>query len=259
MSNTNIQPTAQIAPLAQLSADVEVGHYAVIGPEVKIDSGCQIGDHCVITGKTTIGKNCRIFTGAVLGSIPQDLKYNDEKTGLIVGDNNTIREYVTINLGTVASGKTVVGDNNLIMAYAHIAHDCIIGNHVIIANVGTLAGHIVVEDQAIIGGLAAIHQFVRVGTLSIIGGCSKVNQDVPPYSMCDGNPIKARALNKIGLNRAAVDKEIRRNLKQAFTILFNSGLTILHALEKIEAEVPMTTELTHLINFVKNSKRGICR
>ena len=145
MINANIQSTAQIAPTARLACDVEVGHYAVIGPEVKIGSGTRIGEHCVITGNTTIGKDCRIFTGAVIGSIPQDLKYKGEKTEIIIGDNNVIREYVTINLGTAASGKTVIGNNNLIMAYAHIAHDCVVGDHVILANVGTLAGHIVLK------------------------------------------------------------------------------------------------------------------
>lgn len=259
MINTQIQSTAQIAPSAQLAEDVEVGHYAIIGPEVKIDAGTKVGEHCVITGKTTIGKNCRIFTAAVVGSIPQDLKYRGEKTEIIIGDNNVIREYVTINLGTAASGKTVIGNNNLIMAYAHIAHDCLIGNHVIIANVGTLAGHIVIEDRAILGGLAAVHQFVRIGTLSIVGGCSKVNQDIPPYFMCDGNPVKARSLNKVGLERAGISKEARTNLKHAFTLLFNSGLTIPHALKKVEEEVPNLPEITRLVNFIKNSKRGICR
>jgi len=259
MINSNIQSTAQVSPGAQIADDVEIAHYAVLGPEVKIGSGTTIGNHCVITGRTTIGENCRVFTGAVLGSIPQDLKYKEEKTELIIGDNNTIREYVTMNLGTVASGKTVIGNNNLIMAYAHVAHDCVIGNNVVLANVGTLAGHIVIEDHAIVGGLAAIHQFVRVGAFSIIGGCSKVNQDVPPYSMCDGNPIKVRGLNKVGLDRAGINKEIRRNLKHAFTILFNSGLTISHAIAKIEEELPNIAEIARLVNFIKNSKRGICR
>ena len=259
MINTHIQSTAQISPGAQLAEDVEIGHYAIIGPEVKIDAGTKVGGHCVITGKTTIGKNCQIFTGAVIGSIPQDLKYRGEETEIIIGDNNVIREYVTINLGTAASGKTVIGNNNLIMAYAHIAHDCVIGNHVVIANVGTLAGHIVIEDKAILGGLAAVHQFVRIGTLSIVGGCSKVNQDIPPYLLCDGNPVKVRSLNKIGLERAGMSKEARINLKHAFTILFNSGLTIPHALKKVEAELPNLAELTRLLNFIKDSQRGICR
>ena len=259
MINTNIQPTSQISPGAQLAEDVEVGHYTIIGPEVKVDAGTKIGDHCLLTGDTTIGKNCQIFTGAVIGSVPQDLKYRGENTKVIVGDNNIIREYVTVNLGTQASGKTVIGSNNLIMAYAHIAHDCVIGNHVIMANVGTLAGHIVIEDRAILGGLAAVHQFVRIGTMAIVGGCSKVIQDIPPYTLCDGHPARVRSLNKVGLERAGVSKEARANIKHAFSILFNSGLSISHALEKAEKELPPTAEVTHLTNFIKNSQRGVCR
>jgi UDP-N-acetylglucosamine acyltransferase len=259
MTNANIQSTAQVAASAQLAEDVAVGHYTIIGPEVKIGPGTKIGDHCLITGDTTIGKNCQIFTGAVIGSIPQDLKYKGEKTKLFIGDNNIIREYVTINLGTVASNKTVIGNNNLIMAYAHIAHDCVIGNNVILANVGTLAGHIIIEDRAILGGLAAVHQFVRIGTLAIVGGCSKVIQDIPPYSMCDGHPACVRSLNKVGLERAGISKEVKDNLKHAFKILFNSGLTIPHALKKVEADVQTLPEVTHLVNFIKGSERGVCR
>ncbi len=259
MIKTNIQPTAQIAPEAQLASDVEVGHYSIIGAEVKIGPGTKVGSHCLITGNTTIGSNCRIFTGAVIGSVPQDLKYQGEETEIIIGDNNTIREYVTINLGTSASDKTVMGNNNLIMAYAHIAHDCVIGNHVVMANVGTLAGHILIEDRAILGGLAAVHQFVRIGCLSIVGGCSKVIQDIPPYSMCDGHPARVRSLNKVGLERNRITSEVKSNLKHAFIILFNSGLTIPHALKKVEEEVPALPEITHLLNFIKNSQRGVCR
>ncbi len=256
---SSIQSTAQIAPGAKLAHDVEVGHYSIIGPEVKIGPGTKIGEHCLITGNTTIGRNCRIFTGAVIGSIPQDLKYKGEETAVVIGDNNTIREYVTINLGTSASNKTVIGNNNLLMAYAHIAHDCLIGNNVVIANVGTLAGHILIEDRAILGGLAAVHQFVRIGRLAIVGGCSKVIQDIPPYSMCDGHPARVRSLNKVGLERAGISKEARENLKHAFTILFRSGLTVPHALKKMEAELPALPEVTHLVNFIKNSQRGVCR
>jgi len=259
MINSNIQSTAQIAPSAALAENVEVGHYTVIGPEVKIGSGTRIGDHCVLTGNTTIGKNCQLFTGAVIGSVPQDKKYHGENTEIVVGDNNVIREYVTINLGTVANGRTVIGNNNLIMAYAHIAHDCVIQDYVVLANVGTLAGHILVEERAILGGLAAVHQFVRIGKLSIVGGCSKVIQDIPPFSMCDGHPARVRSLNKVGLERSGINKEAKANLKTAFKILFNSGLTVPHALGRVEQELPVTPEITHLINFIKNSKRGVCR
>lgn len=259
MFNEKIESTAQVASDAQIAEDVEIGHYAIVGPEVKIGAGTKIGDHCVIIGATTLGKNNQLFTGAVIGSVPQDLKYKGEKTEVIIGDNNIIREYVTINLATAANYKTQVGNNNLIMAYAHIAHDCVIGNNVVMANVGTLAGHITIEDKAILGGLAAVHQFVRIGTMAIVGGCSKVNQDVPPYSMCDGHPAKVRALNKVGLERWGVSREVRSHLKHAFTFLFNSGLTIPNAIKRIEAEIPEIEEIQHLLNFVKSSKRGISR
>ncbi|MBN3038299.1 MAG: acyl-ACP--UDP-N-acetylglucosamine O-acyltransferase [Candidatus Omnitrophica bacterium] len=259
MINANIQSTAQVAPGAQLAEDVEIGHYAVIGPEVKIGPGNKIADHCVIAGNTTIGKNNQIFTGAVIGSVPQDLKYKGERTEIVIGDNNIIREYVTVNLGTAASQKTAIGNNNLIMAYAHIAHDCVIGNNVVIANVGTLAGHIVIEDKAILGGLAAVHQFVRIGTLAIVGGCSKVNKDIPPYSMCDGHPARVLSLNKVGLERWGITKETKSHLKHAFTILFKSGLSMSHAIEQVEKEIPAVPEIVHLVNFIKDSRRGVTR
>jgi len=259
MINENIESTAQVASSARIAEGVSIGHYSIIGPEVEIGQGSVIGDHCVITGSTTIGKNNKIFTGAVIGSVPQDLKYKGEKTEVTIGDNNIIREYVTINLATAANYKTQIGSNNLIMAYAHIAHDCVIGNHVVMANVGTLAGHITIEDRAILGGLAAVHQFVRIGTMAIVGGCSKVNQDIPPYSMCDGHPAKVRALNKIGLERWGVPKETKTHLKHALTILFNSGLTIPSAIQRVEEEIPSIDEVVHLVNFVKSSKRGVSR
>lgn len=259
MTKLKAQPTAQIAEGAVLAEGVEVGHYSIIGAQVSVGPGTIIGDHCVLGGHTAIGANNRIFTGAVLGSIPQDLKYKGEETELVIGDNNTIREYVTVNLGTAASGKTVIGSDNLIMAYAHVAHDCVVGNNVVIANVGTLAGHIVIEDKAIIGGLAAVHQFVRIGTLAIVGGCARVNQDIPPYSMCYGQPARVLGLNKVGLERAGMSKEVRSKLKSAFTLLFNSGLTIPHALEKVENEIPAIPEVIYLLNYIKNSQRGVCR
>lgn len=255
----NIHPTAIVNPCAKLAKNVEIGPYSIIGPNVSIDEGTIIGTNCVIDGNTTIGKNCRIFTGAVIGSIPQDLKFKGEETFLEIGDNNIIREYVTINLGTKATGKTVIGNNNLIMAYSHIAHDCRIGNEVIIANVGTLAGHVTIEDKAVIGGMVAIHQFVRVGTLSIIGGCSKVIQDIPPYSTCDGHPAKFYGLNVTGLRRAGIKLEVRNALKIALKILFKSQLSISSALEEIEKRFSSYKEIKYLINFVKNSQRGVCR
>ena len=259
MSRT-IHATAIIDPRAQLGQGVEVGPYAVIGPHVRIGPRTTIGAHCVLEGYTTLGADCQLFTGAVIGSIPQDLKYAGEKSELIIGDRNRIREYVTINPGTKGGGgKTLLGSDCLLMAYAHVAHDCRIGNHVIIANSAALAGHILVEDRAVIGGLVGIHQFVRVGALSIIGGCSRVVQDIPPYSTCVGYPAKVFGLNKEGLRRAGVAASAKDHLHKAFRILFHSGLSMSHAVEQVAKDVTRCPELTHLLDFIRQSTRGVCR
>jgi len=254
-----IHPTAIVSKKAELARDVSVGPYTLIGDGVVIDDETMIGAHCVIEGRTKVGKRCQVLTGAVLGSIPQDLKYKGEMSFLEIGDENIIREYVTINLGTEENSRTLVGNGNLIMAYSHIAHNCIIGNNCIIANCGTLAGCVSIEDKAVVGGLVAIHQFSRVGSLSIIGGCSKVVSDVPPYSTCDGHPARVYGLNLVGLRRQGADGEVIKQLSHAFKILFNSGLTLHNALQKLNVEKNPSKEISYLINFIKNSKRGVCR
>jgi len=251
--------TAIVSQKAKLADDIQVGPYTIIGDNVVIGGGTKIGAYCLIEGNTRIGKSCEIFTGAVIGSRPQDLKYKGEKSFLEIGDNNIIREYCTLNPGTTQGSKTVVGDGNLLMAYSHIAHDCVVGNSCIIANNGTLAGHVTIEDKAVIGGLVAIHQFVRVGMLSIIGGCSKVVQDIPPYSTCDGHPARIYGLNLIGLRRSGISKDSMTELNHAFKILFNEGHTIRRALEKAEKQVKPHKEVSYLLNFIKNSQRGIAR
>lgn len=255
-----IHPTAIVSEKAQLYSDVSVGPYTIIGDNVVIAKGCKVGAHCLIEGNTTIGDNCEIFSSTVIGSRPQDLKYKGEKSFLEIGNNNIIREYCTFNLGTGDGGKTIVGDRNLFMAYAHVAHDCRVGNDCIIANNGTLAGHVTVEDKVVIGGFAAAHQFVRVGELSILGGCSKAVQDIPPYSTCDGHPARVYGLNLLGLRRNNAAKDSLRQLDSAFKILFNSGIPNKAALERIEKEIsPFSLELTHLVSFIKNAERGISR
>jgi UDP-N-acetylglucosamine acyltransferase len=254
-----IHATALVSKKAKLANDIQVGPHTIIGDNVAIGAGTRIGANCVIEGNTNIGKSCEIFTGAVLGSRPQDLKYKDQKSFLEIGDNNIIREYCTFNPGTEEGSKTQTGENNLFMAYSHIAHDCIVGNNCIIANNGTLAGHVTIEDRAVIGGLVAIHQFVRIGKLSIIGGCSKVVQDIPPYSTCDGHPTRVYGLNLIGLRRNAVPRDSIDKLNRAFKILFNLGLSVRHALERVESEIGSCDELSYLVNFIKNSKRGLSR
>lgn len=255
-----IHKTALIDPHAKLDPEVEVGPYCVIGPNVKIGRGTTIGPHVVIDGWTQIGEGCRIFQFASIGAIPQDLKYKGEDSWVILGNNNVIREFVTINRATAQSGgKTTIGDNNLLMAYCHVAHDCKIGNRVILANAATLAGHIEIEDHAIVGGLVGVHQFVRLGCYSIIGGGSGVNKDVPPYMMANGQRVKLYGLNRVGLKRHHFSQETISNLKHAYHILFRSGLTVKKAVAQLQAEIKNSPEIDHLTNFITRSKRGIAR
>ncbi len=255
----DIHPTALVSKKAQLAEGVQVGPYAIIEDNVSIGANTRIGAFCVIKGHTTIGKNNEIFTGAVIGEKPQDLKYKGEKSYLEIGDHNTIREYCTVNLGTGEGGKTVLGSHNLLMANAHVAHDCQVGSHCILVNCGTLGGHVVMEDYAMISGLAAVHQFVRLGAHSIVGGCSKAVQDIPPYSTCDGHPARIFGLNLIGLRRHGVPVESIKALKKAYRVLFNSGIPVKKAIEEIEPSLRSNKDVQYLIDFILNSPRGIAR
>ena len=254
-----IHPAAIVDKKAKLADDVEVGPYALIGPNVEIGKSVTIAGHAVVDGYTVIGEGTRIFTGAVIGSAPQDLKYKGKKSFLKIGKNNIIREYVTMNPGTEEGAVTSIGDGNLLMAYSHVAHDCRIGNNCVIANLGTLAGHVTIEDRVVMGGLAAIHQFTRVGKMAIIGGCSKVVQDIPPFSTCDGNPSKVYGLNLIGITRAGMPKNAQARLRKAFKILFHSGLIFKNGIEKVKKSIGSFEEIDYLLNFIKNSERGVCR
>ncbi len=255
-----IHSTAIIDATAELDSGVEVGPYSIIGPRVRIGKNTRIGPHVVIDGWTEIGEECTIFQFASLGAVPQDLKYRGEESRVIIGSNNTIREFVTINRGTAqAGGETRLGSNNLLMAYCHVAHDCRIGSHVVLANAATLAGHIEMEDHAIVGGLAAVHQFVRLGSYCIIGGCSGVSQDIPPYMMANGQRAQLYGLNIEGLKRHRFPEEAVNNLKKAYRVIFRSGLTVEKALEQLESEIQNSAEVNHLITFIKASKRGIAR
>ena len=255
-----IHQTAIIDSQAELASGVEVGPYSIIGPQVKIGRNTKIGPHVVIDGWTHIGEGCTVFQFASIGALPQDLKYKGEESWVIMGNNNTIREFVTINRGTSWSqGKTTIGNNNFFMAYSHVAHDCKIGNHVILANAATLAGHITIEDCAIVGGLVGVHQFVRLGCHSIIGGGSGVNKDVPPYMMANGQRAKLYGLNTTGLQRHHFSEEALTNLKKAYRIIFRSGLTIEKASDQLAHEVKNSPEVKHLIHFIESSERGITR
>jgi UDP-N-acetylglucosamine acyltransferase len=255
----SIHKTAIISKDAKLGENVFVGPYAVINGNAVIGTGTQIGAHCVIDEFTTIGKDCKIFSGAIIGSVSQDKKFEEKRSFLEIGDNNIIREYTTINRGTEKDSKTVVGNNCLFMAYSHVAHDCKIGNNVVLANCGTLAGYVELGDDVIMGGLAGVHQFVRIGRLSIVGGCSKVVQDIVPYSMSDGHPAKIYTVNVVGLDRAGFTDKQKDVLKRAFKIIFLMKLNIKNALSRIEEELTPTKEIAILIDFIKSAEKGIAR
>ncbi len=260
MKIMSIHPTAIISPEATVGENVDIGPYSIIGPDVQIGKGTVVGPHVVIEGPTMIGGNCHIFQFVSIGAPPQDLKFKGEKRPVIIGDNNTIREFVTIHGSTSADiGMTYIGDNNLLMAYCHVAHNCKLGNNIVMANAANLAGHIHVEDFAIIGGLSGIHQFARIGCHSIIGGASAVVQDVPPYVTVSGNRAKPYGLNLIGLKRRGFKEETITALKEAYKIIYRSSLLLSVALKRVEAEVDDRPEVRHFIEFIQNAKRGICR
>ncbi len=258
MSNT-IHKTAIVGKQVKLGKNVNIGPYAVIDGEVTLGDDIVIGAHCVVEGNTTIANGCQLFTGAVIGSPPQDRKYQKkDKVFLNIGVNNVFREYVTVNPGTIeGGGETRIGDNNLFMACCHVAHDCKIGNDCVLANYVGLSGHVTIEDRAVIGGLSGVHQHGRVGYLSMIGGCSKVNQDVAPFSLVDGNPATLRGLNIVGLKRADVPSPNQIALHRAFKILFNSGLNRSNAVLQVKSQLNGTPEVHLLLEFIQISKRGI--
>jgi len=249
-----------VHPSAKLGDEVEIGPYAVVEAGAVIGDRTRIGAHAIIGENTCIGQDCRIFPHAVVGLEPQDLKFKGEKTYLKVGDGTVIREFATLNRGTAAGHReTVVGRECFIMAYAHVAHDCFLGERVILANGATLAGHIIIEDYAIVGGLTPIHQFVRIGKYAMVGGGSGVPMDVVPYALASGNRIRIFGLNVVGLRRHGFSPEVIRTLRQAFRILFFSGLNTSQAVEQLSTEFAGSAEVEYLVHFIRESKRGICR
>lgn len=256
----SVHATAVVHPEADLSEEVRIGPYCVIGAGVRIGSGTELSAHVVIDGPTTIGNNCRIFPFASLGQIPQDLKFHGERSELVVGHNNVFREFVTFHRGTEGGGgRTLIGSNNFFMAYTHVAHDCRIGDSVIMANAATLAGHVTVQDHALIGAFSGIHQFCRVGKYGFIGGYSVITKDVLPYSKTVGNRAHCYGVNKVGLQRKGFSPEAMRTIKQAYRLLFQSKLNTSQALETIEKEVPQIPEIVYLVDFIKSSQRGIIK
>ena len=253
------QPLAYVHPEAIIGDNVVIEPFATIYQDVTIGEGTKIGSNVSIMPGVRIGKNCQIFPGAVIGAVPQDLKFKGEYSTVEIGDNTTIREFVTINRGTSAKGKTVVGSNCLLMAYVHVAHDCIVGNNVILVNNTQLAGEVIVDDYAILGGMVAIHQFVHVGSHVMISGGSLVRKDVPPFIKAGREPLSYVGINSIGLRRRNFSNEKIREVQEIYRYIYQKGLNISQAVEIIEAEMPASTERDEVLLFIKDSKRGIIR
>lgn len=255
-----VHPTAIIEKGAELHASVKVGPYAILGPKVKVAEGVSIGAHAVIEGDTRIGRGCRIFHHASVGAVPQDLKFHGEDTRLDIGEENIIREFATLHIGTEGGGGvTRVGNKNLFMAYSHVAHDCVVGHGCVLANGATLAGHVEIGDHAILGGLSAVHQFTRLGEHSFIAGGAMVAMDVPPYCTAQGDRAELAGLNTVGLTRHGFKEDQLGRIKEAYRILFRSKMGLNEALARLKAEYGGHVEIDRLLAFIASSKRGITR
>jgi UDP-N-acetylglucosamine acyltransferase len=256
-----IHSTAIVSPKAEIDEGVVIGAFCMIADGVRIQRGTKLISNVIIEGETVIGENCTIYPFTSIGLPPQDLKYKGEKTGVKIGNNNTIREYITVHRASIGGdGITTIGDNNFLMAYVHIAHDCKIGSHIVMANAATLGGHVVIEDYAVIGGVTAIHQFTRIGAYTMVGGFSGVPQDIPPYTIASGSRAKLFGLNTIGLKRHGFPDSKINDLKKAYKILFREKRTLNDAIKKIQEELPYSDEMKHLIEFIQQKNtRGICR
>ncbi|NIM69968.1 MAG: acyl-ACP--UDP-N-acetylglucosamine O-acyltransferase [Xanthomonadales bacterium] len=253
-------PTALIDPGARIAEDVEIGAYTIIGPQVTIGEACRIGPQVVITGRTTIGRNNRIFQFSSLGDEPQDKKYAGEDTELVIGDDNTIREFCTFNRGTVqGGGVTRIGNDNWLMAYVHIAHDCVIGDHVIMANNASLAGHVVVGDWAVLAGFSLVHQFCSIGAHAFTSFASHINQSVPPYVTVAGEKARPKGINSEGLKRRGFTAEQIRNVRRAYRTLYRDGLSLEDARQELEGMAAQAPEIRLLVEFIDHDERGILR
>ena len=254
-----ISELAYIHPEAKIGKDVEIGPFAVINKNVIIGDGCIIDSNATICEFTQLGKNCHVFPSAVIGAIPQDLKFRGEETWTIIGDNCMLREFVTVHRGTASKGKTVIGNNNLIMAYCHVAHDCILHNNIIMSNATQLAGEVEVDDFAIIGGGSLVHQFTHIGGHAMVQGGSRINKDVPPFAIAAREPVEFCGINSVGLNRRGFTAEQIHTIQEVYRLIYNSGLNTSQALAQIEATVPQSAERDIIVSFVRQSTRGIVR
>lgn len=252
-----IHPTAVIDETAEIGKDVVIGPYSIVGPRVRIGRGTRIGPHVLIDRDTTVGEDCVLYKGAVLGTDPQDLKYQDEATTLQVGDRTVIREYCTLNRGTTALGYTSVGSDCLLLAYVHVAHDCQVGDHVVLSNSVNMGGHVAIEDWVVVGGGTQIHQFVRVGQHAFVGGASAVRKDIPPFVKAAGAPLQLYGLNSVGLQRRGFSEEVRRELKRAYRLFFGSTYNTTQALARARDELRAMKEIETFLSFFEASERGV--
>lgn len=258
MSTPNIHPTAQVHPRAEIDPTAIIGPYCLVGPKVRIGPETRLHAHVVVDNHTTLGARNQIFPFAVVGSVPQDLKFKGEDARLVIGDDNVIREGATVNIGTEATWETRIGDHCLLMAHSHVAHDCVLGDHVILTNAVGLGGHVTVGNWVTLGGLSAVHQFCRLGDHAFVAGGGMVNQDVPPFCIAQGDRAQLVGINVVGLKRRGFSRERIGHVRQAFRDLFQSGLTRVTALEQVESELgPVSQDVREMIAFIRSSKRGV--
>jgi UDP-N-acetylglucosamine acyltransferase len=259
MTGTEIHPTAIVDAQAEIGAGTEIGPYCVIGPDVVLGPNCWLQHHVTLAGPTRAGARNKFYAYCSIGQQTQDLKYQGEPTYLEIGDENTFREFVTVNRSTTSEGKTRVGNRGNFLAYSHIGHDCTVGDSVVFSNNGTLAGHVQVGDHAVMGGLSAVHQFCRIGRFAITGGCSKIVQDVPPFMIADGNPAEIRGVNLVGLERKGFPPESVKLIKEAFRLIYRSKYNTRQAIEAMRKELPPCEEVGQIVEFIEQTERGIVR
>jgi UDP-N-acetylglucosamine acyltransferase len=259
MSEVQVHATAIVDAKAQIGPGSVIGPYCIVEADVVLGAGCWLQHHVTLSGPTVTGAQNKFYAYCSIGQQTQDLKYHGEPTYLEIGDENTFREFVTVNRSTTAEGKTRIGHRGNYLAYSHIGHDCAVGDAVVFSNNGTLAGHVEVGDHAIMGGLTAVHQFCRLGRYAITGGCSKIVQDVPPFMIADGNPAKVRGVNIVGMERSGFSAETIKTIKEAFRLIYRSKYNTRQALEAIQHELPASAEITQIVEFVQQSERGIIR
>jgi UDP-N-acetylglucosamine acyltransferase len=259
VSGAEIHPTAIVDAKAELGAGTRVGPYCIIGPHAALGNSCWLQHHVTVVGPMRAGAGNKFYAYCSIGQQTQDLKYAGEPTYLEIGDENTFREFCTVNRSTKSDGKTRLGDRGNFLAYSHVGHDCVVGNSVVFSNNATLAGHVQVGDHAVMGGLTAVHQFCRLGRFAITGGCSKIVQDVPPFMIADGNPAEIRGINLVGMERAGFDAETIKAIKEAFRLIYRAKLNTRQAIAAIRNEIAPREEITQLVEFIEQSERGVIR